>query len=172
MNSFISDFRHDFRRHRQLAQRAMGQLDDDAFFRAPGEQVNPIALIVKHLAGNLLSRWTDFLTTDGDKPTRNRDNEFALGANDSRSHLIQQWNAGWSALEQTLDSLRESDLSKTITIRGEAHTVQQALLRGMSHVAYHVGQILYLVRLLKPDATWLTIAPGQSRQHKASYRKT
>jgi uncharacterized damage-inducible protein DinB len=170
MNDLIPDFQHEFRRHRQLAERAMAQLDDEAFFRRPEKQVNPVALIVKHLAGNLRSRWTDLLTSDGEMPGRNRDDEFVVGPDDSRSHLMAQWEAGWAALEATLDSLKPSDLEKTITIRGERHSVQQALLRGMSHVAYHTGQILYLVRLWKPDAAWLTIAPGQSLSHKASYR--
>lgn len=171
-NQTITDFQHEFRRHRLLAEKAMGQLDDEAFFRRPGEQVNPVALIVKHLAGNLRSRWTDFLTADGDAPTRNRDSEFIVEASDSRSHLMEQWEAGWGALEKTLESLNPSDLGKVITIRGEPHSVQQALLRGLCHAAYHTGQITYLVRLLKPDAAWLTIAPGQSKSHKPSYRSS
>ncbi|HEX3358913.1 MAG TPA: DinB family protein [Tepidisphaeraceae bacterium] len=170
MNDLLSDFQHEFRRHRQLAEKAMAQLDDEAFFHRPAQQVNPVALIVKHLAGNLRSRWADFLAQDGDAPTRNRDAEFVVGAEDSRSNLMAQWDTGWIALEETLKSLNPSELQKTITIRGEAHTVQQALLRGLSHAAYHTGQILYLVRLWKPDSTWLTIAPGQSRSHRASYR--
>jgi uncharacterized damage-inducible protein DinB len=148
----------------------MLQLEDDAFSRQIGEQVNSVALIVKHLGGNLLSRWTDFLSTDGDKPSRNRDAEFVLAPEDTRSRLMERWQAGWVALENTLQSLAESDLQKTITIRGEPHTVQQALLRGLSHAAYHTGQILYLVRYLKPDSTWLTIAPGQSKSHRPGYR--
>jgi uncharacterized damage-inducible protein DinB len=168
----FSDFQHEFSRHRQLAERAMAQLDDDAFFRRPDKQVNPVALIVKHLAGNLRSRWTGFLTNDGDMPSRNRDDEFLVGSDDSRAHLMAQWEAGWSVLEETLKSLKQSDLQQTVMIRGEPHSVQQALLRGLSHAAYHTGQILYLVRLWKPDSAWLTIPPGQSRSHKASYRNT
>jgi uncharacterized damage-inducible protein DinB len=162
----------EFRRHKSLADRAIGALDDDAFFRQPAAQVNSVAIVVKHLAGNLLSRWTDFLTTDGDKPSRNRDGEFVIDPQDSRSHLFSQWEAGWNALLGTVDALSEEDLRKMVTIRGEPHTVQQALLRGMTHVAYHVGQITYLSRLSKPDAPWLTIAPGQSRTHKPNYRSS
>ena len=88
-NSLIADLQHEFHQYRQMAERAMGQLDDEAFFRRIGEQVNPVALIVKHLAGNLLSRWTDFLTTDGDKPSRNRDNEFVISPDDTRSRLME-----------------------------------------------------------------------------------
>src|SRR5258706_6985471 len=169
-NDVIQDFQHEFRRHRQLAERAIVQVDDDAFFRRPDQQVNPVALIVKHLAGNLRSRWAAFPSNDGEMPSRNRDDEFVIGAGDSRSHLIAQLETGWSALEDTLQSLKPSDLEKIIVIRREPHSVQQALLRGLSHVAYHTGQILYLVRLWKPDSPWLTIPPGQSQSHKASYR--
>ena len=171
MNELLADFQHEFGRHRRLAERAMTQLDDDTFFRRPQKQVNPVALIVKHLAGNLRSRWTGFLTSDGEK-NRNRDDEFVLGPQDTRSHLMAQWDAGWGALEETLNALDQSHLPQTISIRGEPHTVQQALLRGLSHAAYHTGQITYLVRLWKPDAEWLTIAPGKSANHKAAYRTT
>jgi len=170
MESLIGDIAHEFRRHKKLADRAMSALDDEGFFRRPAEQVNSVAIVVKHLAGNLLSRWTDFLTTDGDKPNRNRDGEFVIEPRDSRPQLLAQWEAGWNALLGTIDSLRDDDLDKTVAIRGEPHTVRQALLRGLTHVAYHVGQIAYLSRLYKPDAPWLTIAPGQSRSHKPNYR--
>jgi len=170
MEGLISDIAHEFRRHKNLADRAMSALNDEAFFRRPAEQVNSVAIVVKHLAGNLLSRWTDFLTTDGDKDTRDREGEFVIGPQDSRSQLLEQWEVGWSTLLGTVDSLKDGDLGKTVTIRGEPHSVRQALLRGLTHVAYHVGQITYLSRLYKPDAPWLTIAPGQSRSHKPNYR--
>ena len=169
MKELIADLQHEFRRHRRLAEEAIRQLDDEAFFRRPQKQVNPVALIVKHLAGNLRSRWTDLLSKDGEA-NRNRDDEFVLGPQDTRSRLMVQWEIGWGALEESLNSLSESDLQKIIAIRGEPHTVQQALLRALSHAAYHTGQILYLVRLWKPDSAWLTIAPGESQRHRASYR--
>src|SRR5262249_37578542 len=100
----------------------MRALDDEGFFRQPAEQVNSVAIVAKHLAGNLLSRWTDFLTTDGDKPSRDRDGEFAIEAQDSRSHILDRWEAGWSSLLGTIDSLKDDDLDKTVTIRGEPHT--------------------------------------------------
>ena len=172
MQEFLSDVQMEFRRHKNLADRAISALDDEAFFRRPAEPVNSVAIIVKHLAGNLLSRWTDFLMTDGDKPNRNRDGEFVIEPQDSRPKLLAQWEAGWNATFGTIDSLKDDDLSKTVTIRGEPHSVRQALLRGLTHAAYHVGQITYLSRWLKPDAPWLTIAPGQSRSHKPNYRTT
>ena len=172
MDHLLEDLLHEFRRHKDLADRAIAQLDDGDFFRRPAAHVNPVALIVKHLAGNLVSRWTDFLDGDGDKPSRDRDAEFLLTADDTRANLAAAWERGWGALFDTVEQLEHADLEKLVTIRGENHTVRQALLRGMSHAAYHTGQILYLVRLLRPDSTWLTIAPGQSRQHRAAYHSS
>jgi hypothetical protein len=171
MARLISDLIHEFRRHKELADRAMAEMSEEAFFHRPGEQVNPVALIVKHLAGNLASRWSDFLTTDGDKPTRDRDSEFFLTPADTRASLLARWERGWGTLFATLNGLTDADLGKTITIRGEPHRVQQALIRGATHAAYHVGQILYLARLLNPGGTWLTIPPGQSQKVGGAYLK-
>ena len=171
MNDLLADLLHEFRRHKVLAERAMVQLDDEEFFRRPGELVNPVALIVKHLGGNLASRFSDFLTTDGEKPTRDRDSEFLLTGEDTRQSLMAAWERGWGILFATLANLTDADLGATITIRGEPHSARQALLRAMSHVAYHTGQVAYLVRLLRPDSSWLTIPPGQSRNIKGGYRQ-
>ena len=141
MADFLADLRHEFERHKRLADRAMAQLEDREFFERPGPQVNPVALIVKHLAGNLLSRWTDFLNTDGEKATRDRDGEFLLAGGDTRANLCAAWEQGWRTLFETLGSLKETDLTRSVSIRGESHTAQQALLRGMTHVAYHTGQV-------------------------------
>jgi len=170
MDDFLADLGHEFRRHKGMAERAMAQLDDQDFFHRPGERVNPLALIVKHLAGNMASRWTDFLTTDGEKPTRDRDGEFVLNDEDTRENLMAAWERGWGALFDTLATLSDADLPATVTIRGEAHSARQALLRGMSHVAYHTGQILFLVRLMRPDGAWQTIPPGQSHGASGGYR--
>jgi hypothetical protein len=166
----IQDLIFEFERHKKLADRAMVQLEDEQFFRRPGDLVNPVALIVKHLGGNLISRWEDFLTTDGEKPTRDRDAEFLLTKEDTRESLLAAWERGWTTLFDTVQSLHDADLDQTITIRGEGHTVRQALLRGMSHVAYHTGQILYLARMLQPASPWLTVPPGQSRGLPGGYR--
>jgi uncharacterized damage-inducible protein DinB len=133
--------------------------------------VNSVALVGKHLTGNLKSRWTDLLTTDGEKPWRNRDNEFAITDADTREQLMAAWEEGWQVVLDTVGSLQPSDLDKSITIRGEQHTVTQALIRGMTHAAYHVGQITYLARLLEPEGEWLTIAPGNSTAQRGEYRK-
>jgi uncharacterized damage-inducible protein DinB len=171
MDDFLADLRHEFRRHKVLAERAMAQLDDQDFFRRPGELVNPVALIVKHLAGNMASRWSDFLTTDGEKPSRDRDGEFLLTDQDTRENLMAAWERGWGILLDTLGGLTDADLPATVTIRGEPQSARQALLRGMSHVAYHTGQVLYLVRLLRPESAWQTIPPGKSRDVRGGYRK-
>jgi hypothetical protein len=171
MEHLLADLRHDFRRHKDLADRAVAQLNDEDFFRRPAPHVNPVALVVKHLAGNLASRWTDFLTTDGEKASRDRDGEFLLTEQDTRPNLLTAWERGWAALFDTLESLGESDLDKSVTIRGETHRVPQALLRGLSHAAYHTGQILYLVRLWRPESPWLTVAPGQSQKVGGAYLK-
>ena len=168
----LDDVLLELRRHKELADKALAGLDDEAFFHGPAGHVNPIALIVKHLAGNLVSRWTDFLTTDGDKPNRDRDAEFVLTAVDTRGSLMAAWDRGWMAILDTVQGLTPADLTREITIRGEKHTVQQALLRGLDHAAYHVGQILYLARLFAPDSPWLTIAPGQSKRYRPEYLKT
>jgi len=172
MDAFLEDVLMEFRRHKRLADRAIAELDDETFFKRPGAGVNPVALIVKHLAGNLLSRWTDFLNSDGEKPSRDRDAEFVVGEGDTRASLMAAWDRAWGVLLDSVAQLREADLDRSVTIRGEKFTARQALLRGLTHVAYHTGQVLYLVRLLRPDSTWLTIAPGESRSHRAGYRKT
>lgn len=169
MPNLIAVITHDFRRHHDLAERAMAPLGDEAFFRRPTPAVNSIALIVKHLAGNLRSRWTDFLAQDGEKPDRDRDREFVLGPDDSREALLAAWRRGWSTLFDTLDSLRADDLDRTITIRGEPHTVAEALVRGATHAAYHAGQILYVARMLAPEAPWLTVKPGASAAVVGAY---
>ena len=171
-DAFVADIVFTFQKHKGLAEKAMQQLDADSFFQKPGEHSNSVALIVKHLGGNLVSHWTDFLTTDGNKPWRDRDGEFVIGPDDTREHLLAGWEKGWAALFETLKSLEESDLTKTVAIRGEAHTVMQAIHRSLAHTAYHVGQITYLARLVATgEWKWITIPPGQSKQPGKSYLK-
>ncbi len=163
--AYLEDMAFSFRKHKQMAEQAFGQLGDEEFFRQPGEGSNSVAIIVKHLAGNLKSRWTDFLTTDGDKPWRDRDGEFVLGPEDSRARLLAAWEEGWDALFRTLNGLGEEDLLRRVTIRGEGHTVLQALDRALTHAAYHTGQILYVARLVRQGGwQWITIPPGQSQR--------
>jgi uncharacterized damage-inducible protein DinB len=164
--AYLDDIRFSFRKQKELAEKAFRQVASDAdFFRKPGEFSNSIATVVKHVAGNLASRWTDFLTADGDKPWRDRDGEFLITEADTRARLVAAWEAGWDALSQTLAALEEGDLMKQITIRVEPHSVLQAIHRSLAHIAYHVGQIVYLSRLMQKEGwQWITIPPGQSQQ--------
>jgi hypothetical protein len=144
-----------FRSNKGWADKAIVQLPDDKLHVALDPNTNCIAVIMKHVAGNLLSRWTDFLTTDGEKPWRNRDDEFV----DSFAHrpeLLAYWEQGWNRLFETLASLMPSDLAKTVLIRGESHSVPLALHRSLAHCGYHVGQIILIARVLAEDK-WQTI---------------
>src|SRR5215472_4542247 len=161
-----------FRSNKRWADKAVAQLPEEKLHIALDPNTNCIAVIMKHVAGNLLSRWTDFLTTDGEKPWRDRDAEFVIGSDDSRDRLLAAWEEGWAALFRTLADLREEDLLKRVTIRGEEHTVLQAVHRSLTHTSYHTGQILYVARLVKRDGwRWITIAPGQSKEYRAQGRK-
>lgn len=150
------------------ADKAIAQLPDEKLRRALGENTNSIAVIMKHVAGNLLSRWTDFLTTDGEKPWRNRDDEFVDRFHD-RAEVLAYWEQGWTCLFETLDSLTSGDLSKTVTIRGEPHSVPLAIQRSLAHCGYHVGQIVMIARILAGDK-WqtLTIPRGNSASYNDS----
>jgi hypothetical protein len=166
--AYLEDVTFSFRKHKEMAEKALGQLQDQEFFRTPSEHSNSVAVMVKHLAGNLKSRWTDFLTSDGDKTWRDRDGEFIIGPDDSRAGLLAAWEEGWNALLGALAGLTEDDLLRKVAIRGEEHTVLQAIDRSLTHTAYHVGQILYVGRLVKEDGwRWITVPPGQSRQFNA-----
>jgi hypothetical protein len=171
--AYLDDIRLTFGKWQEMAERALVQVSDETFFHKPGEFSNSIAAIVKHVGGNLASRWTDFLTSDGEKPWRNRDSEFVTGPEEGRASVEVIWKKGWAALFGTLDSLREDDLLKKIRIRDEELTVFQATHRSLTHTSYHVGQIVYLARLLtKDDWKWLTIPPGESKLHsKGAYLK-
>ncbi len=147
----------------------MEQLDDEQLFRSLDAESNSIALIRKHMAGNMRSRWTDFLTTDGEKPDRHRDREFELEAGDSRESLTAHWEAGWARALETIGALEPEDLQKTVRIRGEPHTVLEALDRQLTHYAYHVGQIVLLARhLAGPDWRWLSVPKGESESYEVS----
>ena len=170
--AYLEDVLLSFRKQKQLAENAFQQVvADEDLFRKPGEFSNSIAAIINHVAGNLSSRWRDFLTSDGEKPDRNRDAEFVIGEQDTRANLTAAWERGWSTLFDTLTGLSDADLQKAVRIRGEEHTALQALLRSLAHVAYHTGQIVYLSRLTQKEGwQWITIAPGQSRQFNEAMR--
>lgn len=157
-------FLNAFESNRRLADRAIEQVPDDKLQIALDIHTNSIAVIMKHVAGNLTSRWTDFLTTDGEKSWRNRDDEF-VDSFTSRLEILETWERGWRCLTHTLESLTSDDLEKTVTIRGEPHTVPLALARSLGHTCYHIGQIVQLARV-HAGKTWntLTIPRGGSQQ--------
>jgi uncharacterized damage-inducible protein DinB len=143
----------------------MRQLSDEQLRTALDPNTNSVAVIMKHVGGNLKSRWTDFLTSDGDKPWRNRDDEF-VDTFQSRDEMMHAWEGGWAVLFATLESLTEADLDREVTIRGEVHSVPLAILRALDHCGYHTGQIVLTARLLVGNNDWqtLTIPRGQSQQ--------
>ncbi|MEZ6062829.1 MAG: DUF1572 family protein [Planctomycetaceae bacterium] len=153
-----------FKANRRLAERAVEQTSDQHLHIAVDDNTNSIAVIMKHVAGNLISRWTDFLTSDGEKPDRNRDDEFVDSFRD-RAELLSYWNRGWTVLLDSLNGLTPEDLHKTVVIRGEPHSVSLAIQRSLGHTCYHAGQIVQLARVHAGD-NWnvLTIARGQSEQ--------
>jgi len=170
--NYIQLAAREFRRTKTLADGAMAQITSEQFFATPSEGDNSIAIIVKHVGGNLLSRWTDFLTSDGEKPGRNRDTEFEITADDTQQSLMQQWESGWTALCSALEPLNDADLERTITIRGEPLTVLQAINRQLTHYSYHVGQIVYVAKHYAGDS-WrtLSVAKGKSKEFNAKPAK-
>ena len=162
----------EFKRMKGLAGGAFVQVTPEQFFATPSGDDNSIAVIVKHVGGNLLSRWTDFLTTDGEKPDRNRDAEFEITATDTQQILIGRWESGWAALFSALEPLTDADLEKTVTIRGEPFSVLQAINRQLTHYSYHVGQIVYVAKHYAAGS-WrsLSIPRGKSVQFNADPAK-
>jgi hypothetical protein len=164
MNPFLDDARLQFQKIRDLGDGAIAQVTPAQFFTSLDAETNSLALLVKHVAGNQLSRWRDFLTSDGEKPDRNRDVEFEIRG-DTREALLSRWQEGWTLLFAALAPLADADLARVVTIRGEPHTVMQAINRQLTHYAYHVGQIVFLARHLA-GAAWksLSIPRGKSKE--------
>lgn len=172
----INAYRQVLSRQKLFAEHAFNQLDDAGFFGSPGEGLNSVAIITRHIAGNLASRWTDFLTTDGEKQTRDRDAEFELTEHtpDSRAQIMQAWELGWSRVLGTLDSLTDDDLIKVVTIRTVPHSVPLAIARSLDHIAFHVGQINVIARLYVGTDSWewFTLPPGGTKAFNEEMRST
>lgn len=160
---YIADLAARFDGLRRLAERAVEQIDDAAFFATLDPEANSIAVLMKHMSGNLRSRFTDFLTTDGEKPDRDRDSEFVIDPSDTRATILARWAEAWNVLAATLESLTAEDLLREVTIRREPHTVIAALTRQLAHQAQHVGQIVLLAKHAA-GSSWrtLSIPRGQS----------
>lgn len=166
--AYIEDSLTLFRYYKKLAERAMEQVTDEQLFALLDQEANSIAIVVKHMAGNMRSRWTDFLTTDGEKPDRDRDSEFA-DPPATRMALLEAWEDGWSRLFRALEPLSDADLGRTITIRGEPHSVMQAVNRQMAHYSNHVGQIVMLAKHFAHDH-WKSLSVPRNRSAEFTQR--
>ncbi len=169
--SYLEDSLSLFRYYRTLSESAMEQVSDEQLFAVLDPEMNSIAVIAKHMAGNMLSRWSDFLNSDGEKPTRDRDSEF-LDPPQTREAVISYWNSGWKCVFDALAPLSDVDLNRTVMIRGEAHSVMQAIGRQLAHYAYHCGQIVFLAKHFQ-SKEWksLSIPRGQSQKFNTRVAK-
>jgi len=143
---YLGDALSSFRTYKKLAEKALDQLKEDEFFVTLDDESNSVAVIMKHIAGNMFSRWTDFLTTDGEKPNRNRDMEFVIDASTTKSEILDYWEKGWQCLFEALEPLQPDDFERKVSIRGQEHTIVQAINRQLAHYAYHIGQIVFLAK--------------------------
>jgi hypothetical protein len=169
-NAYLNSAKKQFLYYKTIGEKAMDQLEPQQLFYALNEDTNSIAVIVNHLHGNMLSRWTDFLTTDGEKETRNRDTEFeepafaGLSATEQKTKLLKKWNAGWECLFHALDSLKPEQLAQIIYIRNEGHTVIEAINRQLAHYPYHVGQIIFYAKMLKKEE-WSSLSIPKNKSN-------
>jgi hypothetical protein len=170
---YLEEARRQMRGHKRMGESAMTQLRDEDFFVTIDGESNSIAILVKHLAGNMRSRFTDFLTTDGEKPDRFRDREFEINSGTTRADVMKWWEEGWSIVLGTIESLKPEDVMRTVTVRGEPHSVLQAINRQLAHYAQHVGQIVFLAKHLK-SSEWksLSIPRGKSEEFKKAPPKS
>ena len=159
---YLDDAIKTFRDYKTLAERAFAQIGEAYFFQTLDEESNSIAVNMKHMAGNMVSRWTDFLTTDGEKPERNRDIEFVILPGTTRDEMIAYWERGWRCVFEAVEPLRPDDLMRTVRIRDQDHTVIQAINRQLAHYAYHVGQIVYLAKHFK-SSEWQSLSVPRNK---------
>ena len=166
---YLDDAIAELRKYKKFADKAVAQVSDADYFRQLDPESNSVGLVMKHIAGNLRSRWTDFLTTDGEKADRNRDTEFEKHGSDSRESISARWESGWQALFDALAPLTGDDLQRTVEIRGQPHTVMQAINRQLTHYASHIGQIVFLAKHFAGDR-WktLSIPRGKSREFEVT----
>jgi hypothetical protein len=169
---YLDEARRQFRGYKRMGEGAMAQLRDEDFFVTLDAESNSVAILVKHLAGNMRSRFTDFLSSDGEKPDRFRDREFELTAATTRSDVMRWWDEGWACVFAAIEALKPEDVMRTVTIRNEPHTVLQAINRQIAHYAQHVGQIVFLAKHLR-SSEWktLTIPRGKSEEFKTAAPK-
>ena len=172
-SDYLEEIKRQLRGHKRMGEAALAQLEDRDFFVTLDPESNSVAVLVKHIGGNARSRFTDFLTSDGEKPDRFRDQEFEFSATTTREEVMRWWEQAWSHVFSTLDALKPEDVQRIVTIRQEPHTVMQALNRALAHYAQHIGQIVFLAKHLR-SARWqtLSIPRGKSEHYKATNPKT
>jgi uncharacterized protein DUF1572 len=162
---FLEEIRRQMRGHKRQAEGAFAQLSDEDFFVTLDPESNSVAILIRHITGNMRSRFTDFLTSDGEKPDRHRDREFEMADKPSREALVQAWEQGWSVVFHALDSLQPQHAMQTIYIRQEPHTVVQALNRALAHYAFHIGQIVFLAKHLR-SSEWKTLSVPRGKSEE------
>ena len=165
IKNYLSDSISTFRAYKGLADKALAQVNDEELFTTLDEEGNSLAVIMKHIAGNMISRWTDFLTTDGEKPDRNRDMEFVIEPGITRDQLMAYWERGWREVFAAVEPLSPDDFKKKITIRGVEHTIVEAINRQMTHYAYHIGQIVFLAKHFR-STEWQSLSIPRNRSQE------
>jgi hypothetical protein len=162
VQNYYKDAVSAMRAYKKLAEKAIAQLKEEEFFVTLDEEANSVAIVMKHMAGNMISRWTDFLTSDGEKPDRNRDMEFVIDAQTMKDDVLAYWERGWKCVFDAIDPLTVEDFEKTVLIRGEEHTIVQAINRQLMHYAYHIGQIVFLAKHFR-SAEWKSLSIPRNR---------
>jgi Protein of unknown function (DUF1572) len=161
-SEYLQDAIASFKAYKKLAEKAIEQVNDQELFVTLDEEGNSIAVIMKHIAGNMLSRWTDFLTSDGEKPDRNRDMEFVIEPSTTKEAMLAYWERGWQAVFSALEPLQPQDFEKTVAIRGQVHTIVQAINRQLTHYSYHIGQIVFLAKHFR-STEWNSLSIPRNR---------
>ena len=162
IQNYLDDALSALKAYKKLADKAIAQMHAEEFFVTLDEESNSVAVIMKHMAGNMLSRWTDFLTSDGEKPNRNRDMEFVIESETTKDDVLAYWERGWACVFEALEPLRAEDFEKKVMIRGEEHTIVQAINRQLMHYSYHIGQIVFLAKHFR-SAEWKSLSIPRNR---------
>lgn len=162
VQNYFEDALSSLRAYKKLADKAIAQTKDEEFFITLDDEANSVAVIMKHMAGNMLSRWTDFLNSDGEKPNRNRDMEFVIESQTTKDDVLAYWERGWACVFEALEPLRPEDFEKKIMIRGEEHTIVQAINRQLMHYSYHIGQIVFLAKHFRSTG-WTSLSIPRNR---------
>ncbi|HEV8368162.1 MAG TPA: DUF1572 family protein [Pyrinomonadaceae bacterium] len=162
IQNYLADALSAFRAYKELADKAIEQTKDDELFVKLDDEANSIAIVMKHMAGNMISRWTDFLSSDGEKPDRNRDMEFVMEAATSKEDLLAYWERGWKCVFDSIEPLKSDDLERKVLIRGQEHTIVQAINRQLMHYSYHIGQIVFLAKHFR-SSEWRSLSIPRNR---------